>query len=453
MSTKAKDAITYALTDQGNAERFAAQHGESARYVEAWGKWLAWDGSRWKMDHGAAVMQMAKRTVKCIIHEAEALDDADKQKAVANHWLASQSAGRLKAVVELAKSEQPFPISHESLDADPWLLNCENGILDLTTGDLLPHEPGRLMTLTTGVEYPPEAGVDAPVWTAFLERIFDGDAELIRFVQRLAGVSLVGVQREHLLPVFHGSGANGKSVFIGALQHALGDYTTIAPPGLLMASRSDRHPTELAALFRKRLVVVSETKDTQRLDEGLVKAITGGDMITARRMREDFWQFEPSHLALVVTNHKPVVQGIDHGLWRRLRLVPFGVTIPPEERDSGLPEKLQREAPAILRWMVEGCLAWQRHGLSEPTVVMTATDEYRTDSDVLGRWLEEECFIHAPGSMKAGDAFSRYQRWCEQSGEDAMKRRSFGEQLKAKFDSKRTNQGWRYLGVSLGSAH
>ena len=439
------------LTDLGNAERFAKEHGATARYVSAWRRWLVWDGTRWKPDDGPRVMQLAKATAKRIIDEAKHHEDSSRQKAIANHWLASQARSRLEAMIALGASEEPIPISHESLDDEPWLLNCANGVVDLASGELLPHNSGRLITLSTGVEYVDRPGYDSPLWDSFLERIFGGNQELIRFNQRLAGLALIGEQREHLLPVCYGGGANGKSVFVNMLQHALGDYASSAPPGLLMATRSDRHPTELAALFRKRLVVVAETKDGQRLDEGLVKSITGGDRITARRMREDFWQFDPSHLAIVVTNHKPVVNGTDYGLWRRLRLIPFNITIPPEERDAGLPDKLRDEAPAILRWMVQGCLDWQRDGLREPEAVMLATGEYKADSDVLGRWLDDECVIHAAGSMKAGDAYRRYQQWCDRGGEDAIKLRSFGEQLKDRFASKKTNRGRIYEGISLGS--
>ena len=370
---KVKQSRQFARTDVGNSERFACEHGGVVKHVSEWGKWLAWDGSRWQLDSDGAVMRLAKLTVKGIISDAKATEDTAEQAAISKHWVASQACNRITAMLRLAESEQPLPVSHDSIDAEPWLLNCANGVVDLATGTLLKHDPGRLLSLTTGVEYPGRDDSSPALWLSFLDRTFGGDSEMIGFVQRLCGVALIGEQREHLLPVFHGTGANGKSVFVSTIQHVLGEYSLAAPPGLLMATASERHPTELASLFRRRLVVVSETKDGQKLDEGLVKSITGGDRITARRMREDFWQFDPSHLALIVTNHRPRVDGTDHGIWRRLRLVPFSVTIPSAERDPALPSRLRDEAPAILRWMVQGCLDWRRGGLQEPKAVMAAT--------------------------------------------------------------------------------
>ncbi|MEM9186091.1 MAG: phage/plasmid primase, P4 family [Planctomycetota bacterium] len=439
----------HALTDVGNGERFARDHAKVARYVGAWRRWLVWNGKRWKLDDEWAVMRLAKRTAKEIISDARGIENAELQEDIAKHWIASQARSRLDSMVYLAASEKPFPINHEHLDADSELLNCGNGVVDLTTGELLPHSSGRLMSLSTNVEYPDDAGAESPLWLDFLDRIFAGDVDLIRFLQRLMGVALFGEQREHLLPVFHGNGANGKSVFVSAVQHALGEYAVAAPPGLLIASNNERHPTELAVLFRRRLVVVSETRDAQRLDEGLVKAITGGDRIAARRMREDFWEFNPSHLAIVVTNHRPIVRGTDNGIWRRLRLVPFEVTIPPEEQDRTLPEKLRREAPAILKWMVQGCLDWQRHRLSEPPAVMVATQEYRTESDTLARWIADECVELAVATMLAGDGFACYQAWCEREGEAAMSLKKFGERMRSKYANRRSKKGRIYEGIGL----
>ena len=319
------------LTDLGNAERFVDMHGECVRYVHKWKAWLVWNGSRWVEDSLGEVERMAKRTARSIHYEAPMGENETEQREISKWAINSQSKQRLDAMLALAKSEQPIPISPESLDSNPWLLNCTNGTVNLRTGELLPHQPDDLITKTTGVEYPDEPGIDAPLWEDFLHTIFDGNSELIRFVQRLLGSALPGVVREHVLPIFWGGGSNGKGTLLETVMDALGEFAMKAPAGFLMSSSRDRHPTELADLFGKRLVAISETGEGQKLNEQLVKELTGGDTIRARRMRENYWEFPPSHLPIMVTNYKPVIRGTDHGMWRRLKLVPFTVTIPDEE--------------------------------------------------------------------------------------------------------------------------
>ncbi|TWT37478.1 hypothetical protein KOR34_24300 [Posidoniimonas corsicana] len=441
-----------ALTDMGNAVRFVQRYGDRVRYVAAWGKFLVWTGNRWTMNETGEVQRLAKQTARSIYAEASLVDDEEEAKKISKHAQSSQSRTRLDAMLALAESELPIPVRHNSLDADPWLLNCENGVLDLRTGELLRHDAGHLLTRTTGIEYPTDAGEDAVLWMGFLDQIFGGDTELIRFLQRMMGLALVGQQVEHVLPIFWGGGANGKSVFINTVQKAMGDYAMTAPPGLLMTKRSDGHPTENADLFRKRLVVLAETKDGQRLDEGLVKATTGGDRIRARRMREDFWEFTPSHTPVVVTNHRPMVQGDDFGIWRRLRLVPFTVTIPPDKQDRHLPEKLEAELPAILRWLVQGCLSWQRSGLQEPRCVRAATDDYRADCDNLARWLDEEAVATANAQTQSSVLLKRYRDWCDRNGETALSHRRFGERLSATFAKEKQSRGMCYIGIGIAAA-
>lgn len=289
---------------------------------------------------------MAKEVADAIYKEAALQEDPDQQESLAKWAKTSHSCIRLEAMLSLAKSEQPIPISHESLDSDPWLINCENGTVDLRTSELRPHSAGDLLTKSTGVEYAVDAGDEPILWLDFLATIFRGDAELIGFLRRLMGSALPGEVIEHLLPIFYGGGANGKSVFIETAMAAMGEYAMKAPAGLLMASRGERHPTELADLYGARLVAITETGDGQRLDERLVKETTGGDTIRARRMREDFWQFKPSHLSVLVTNHQPIVRGTDNGIWRRLRLVPFTVTIPEADQDRSFRRSVHPAKPS-----------------------------------------------------------------------------------------------------------
>ncbi len=439
------------LTDLGNAERFVARYGDRVRYVGAWNQWLVWTGTRWTPNETGEVERLAKQTAKSIYSEAALAEDDDEAKKISKHAQSSQSCLRLTSMLSLAKSELPIPIMHESLDSEAWLLNCENGVVDLRTGELRPHDAGLLLSKTTGIEYPDGPGIDSPLWTEFLEEIFAGDHDLIRFLQRLLGLALVGQQIEHVLPIFYGGGANGKSVLVNTVHLAMGDYAMVAPPGLLMTARNDRHPTEMADLFGKRLVVLSETKDGQQLDEGLVKATTGGDRMRARRMREDHWEFTPSHMPIIVTNHKPMVRGDDFGIWRRLRLVPFTVTIPPDKQDRHLPEKLRAELPSIVRWMVEGCLSWQRSGLQEPRAVLAATDAYRSDSDTLKRWMEEETIATPNAQTKSSVLLKRYREWCENNAETPLSQRRFGERLGEGFEKQKTARGVFYIGLGIAA--
>jgi putative DNA primase/helicase len=439
-----------ALTDLGNGERFAARYGGHVRYVAAWDKWFLWNGRRWVPDETGEVMRLAKFTAKSIHGEAAIAEDEDRQKEITKFAFASQSRPRLEAMLALAKSEQPISIAYSSLDADPWLLNCENGTVCLRTGELRPHDPADLLTKSTGIEYAADAGDDAVLWAEFLHTIFAGDRELIRFVQRLLGVSLIGEQKEHLFPIAYGSGANGKSVLFGVVQDSLGEYAITAAPNLFTVKRGDSHPTELADLHGRRLAVLNETQDGAKLNEGLIKSITGGDRIKARRMREDFWEFAPSHTAYLVTNHRPVVSGTDFGIWRRLRLLPFTVTIPAERQDRDLPEKLRAEGPAILRWMVQGCLDWQREGLGDPAAVKVATEGYRAESDTLGRWLEECCLVHGSAQSKASSLLDSFNKWAQTLHENEESATWLGRKLAEKgFTKARTTQGVMYRGIGL----
>lgn len=417
-------------TDLGNAERFVDQHGDKVRSVPVWpGYWLCWDSSRFRPDTTGEVNRLGKSTVRNIYQEAATVDDADERKAISQWAIGSEKRERLSAMLALASTENPIAVDYNSLDAQPWLLGCKNGTVELRTGELRPADPGDLITKSTGVEYPTEPGVDPVLWLNFLDDIFSGNSELIGFVQRLFGSALVGEQVEHILAILHGNGANGKSVFTSTLQAAFGDYAMTAPPKLLTIKRGETHPTEQADLFRMRLVIVSETPDGARLDEGLVKSISGGDKIRARRMRENFWEFTPSHLPIIATNHKPVVRGTDYGIWRRLRLIPFNVTIPPERQDKHLAEKLRAELPAILRWLVCGCLEWQRSGLLEPPIVLAATEAYRDESDTFKNWLVDRCEVDPQIECRGGVAYHSYRDWCSEVGEDAISNVKFAEKV------------------------
>ena len=308
-------------------------------------------------------------------------------------------------------------------------MNCDNGTVELRTGKLREHRRDDFLSITTGIEYPTTQKTISRAWSKFLLETFREDDELIGFVQRLCGLALVGGVYENILPFSYGIGANGKTVFWEAVRGAMGDYAMAAPAGLLMQRRFEAHSTEVADLFRKRLVIVSETSDGARLNEGLVKTLTGGEVIRARRMRQDHFEFEPTHTLALISNHRPVVSGRDDGIWRRIRLVPFEAQIPPERQDRRLSEKLREEYPAILWWMVQGCLDWQRGGLQEPDEVKLATDSYKREQDVIGAFIDECCMVGVSYQVKSATLYQEYRKWCEQSGETIQSNRKFKASL------------------------
>jgi putative DNA primase/helicase len=331
-------------------------------------------------------------------------------------------------MVSLARHETTVAVSHEQLDADRMLLNVPNGTIDLRTGKVRVHRRKDLITKLAPVPFEPAA--ECPLWLAFLDRVMGGNAELIEYLQRIIGYSLTGEIREHVLAFFYGQGANGKSTFLTAIHEMLGDYASPAPRGLLFRSRGERHPTELASLHGRRFVTCSEVEEGQTFDEALTKDLTGGDPIECRRMREDFWSFQPTHKLTLAGNHKPTVRGDDEGIWRRMRLVPWTVTIPEAERDMRLTEKLRAELPGILAWAVRGCLAWQERGLDAPAAVREATAEYRQENDALGEFFRLSVVFEAGATIARKDLREAYETFCRESGCEPFGAKRFAGRLR-----------------------
>ena len=334
------------------------------------------------------------------------------------------------------------PPSPDVLDRSPWLLNCRNGTLDLQKQTLKPHDPADYLTKLCLVDFNSDA--KCPTWERFLAEIFNGAQSLIAYLQRLAGYWLTGLTTEHALPVLWGNGANGKSTLINALFDVLGpDYSGKANRDLLVVARGDKHPTALAWLHGKRFVAALETGEGARLDEVLIKELTGGDLVTARRMREDFWTFQPTHKIALATNHKPQVRGQDHAIWRRLRLIPFTVCFMEDKQDKLLGQKLRAESAGILTWMVQGCALWQQHGLQDPPEVLAATKDYQAEQDLLGAFLAERCTEFPDYQIKASELYAAYKAWSEQGGEYVLSNRRFCMALREKgFESSRSGGLW-----------
>jgi len=433
-------------TDISNARRFVDLHGDSVRYCHPWQKWVAWDGARWKVDDDGAATRLCESVADAVWNEARQSNNPSALKFAVR----TASAAGVRAMATLAASH--VAILPDQLDTHGWALNCPNGTVDLKTGELREHR--RLDFLTKLCPTPFNANASAYQWDRFLEDVFGGDQTLIDFLQVLCGYSLTASTQEQILPIFYGSGANGKSTLLGTFLETIGpDYGMKAATDLLMARRNEDHPTKLADLFGKRFVACVETGEGRRLNETIVKELTGGDTIRARRMREDFWEFQPTHKLVVCTNHKPAVRGTDHAIWRRLRLVPFTQIFGGEKQDKSLPEKLRDEAEGILAWSVEGCLRWQRDGLRSPEAVKVATADYRQSQDVVAEFVADACIVQSGATVKSNDLFAAYSEWCKTAGERPMSRTRFGTSLAAAGYLKRRSNGvyWDGLDVLSGA--
>jgi putative DNA primase/helicase len=418
------------LTDLGNAERLVDRHGRSFRYVHSFGPFFIWDGARFRKDETLAIELLAKDTVRHIYAEATTVTDDEVRKAIARHARGSESMVRIKAMVRLAQSETVIAVRAGDLDTNRWKLNVVNGTVDLRTGTLLPHEPEDLITKLAPVKFDPSA--KCPTFDSFLDRIMDGKTALIEFMQRAVGYMLTGLTEEQVLFFFYGTGANGKTTLLNTLLALFGDYGKQADPELLVAKRGEAHPTGVADLAGARLAVCVEVEQGKRLAEALLKQLTGGDRIKARFMHRDFFEFEPTHKLCLAANHKPVLRGMDRGLWRRIRLVPFNVTIPEDEQDKALAEKLSEELPGILAWAVRGCSEWQRVGLDPPVEVRAATEAYRDEMDTIGDFITDRCVLSANAQEETGKLRKAYERWCEDAGETPLGTRAFSQALEAR---------------------
>jgi putative DNA primase/helicase len=440
----------YRLTEIGNAERLVDLHGQYLRYCYLWEKWLVWDKTRWAMDTRGRIKRKAKDTIRRIYEEAGKVADEDKRKAIAKHAMNSERDAKIKAMLSLAESEPGIPVIPDELDVNPWLLNCLNGTLDLRTGELREHRREDLITKRIPVAYDPQAL--CPKWDGFLDRIMDGNENLIFFLQRAVGYSLTGNTGEQCLFFCYGTGANGKSTFLDTILTMVGDYGRKTDFATFLVARQDSIRNDIARLKGARFVPAIEVGDGKKLAEIIVKELTGGDTITARFLFKEFFEFKPQFKIWLAANHKPLIYGTDWAIWRRIRLIPFNVTIPEDERDPDLAGKLAEELPGILAWAVRGCLEWWENGLNPPQEVIQATDEYRDEMDVLSGFIDECCIINTIVKATAKDLYEAYEAWCEDNGESPIKKRTFGSKLKEKGFAPAKSGGkrmWRGVGLKV----
>jgi putative DNA primase/helicase len=424
-----------AFSDDGLALRFADRHATDLRYVSAWGKWLQWDGTRWRFDDTLHAYDLARR----ICREAAAECNNKLSVAIA-------SAKTVAAVERLARADRRIAATVDQWDVDHWLLNTPDGTIDLRTGRSRPHLADDYMTKIVAAR----PGGDCPRFLRFLDRIAGGDSALVAYVQRVLGYALTGLTSEHALFFAYGTGANGKSVLLSTVSGILGEYHRTAPIEAFVATNSDRHPTDLAGLRGARLVTATETEEGRRWAESRIKQLTGGDTVAARFMRQDFFEYLPAFKLVIAGNHKPSLRSVDEAIRRRFHLIPFGVTIPPDERDNELTEKLKAEWPGILQWMIDGCLEWQTEGLRPPKAVIDATAAYMEAEDALAAWIDDRCERDPAAWEQSSSLFASWTTWAEKAGENPGTMRRFAQTVESRgFRPQRRMNGRGFLGLQI----
>jgi putative DNA primase/helicase len=406
-----------AFCDDALALRFAERHADELRYVAKWATWMHWDGARWQPDETLAAFDRAR----VICREAA----AECNKAKLAKELAS--AKTVAAIERLARADRRLAATVDQWDSDPWLLNTPAGVIDLRTGVMREHRASDYFTHITTVA--PEG--ECPLWHSFLDRVTGGDVELQRYLQRVCGYALTGSTREHSLFFLYGKGANGKGTFVNGIAGILGEdnYHRAAPIETFTASHGDRHPTELADLRGARLVTASETEEGRRWAESRIKMLTGGDRVRARFMRQDLFSFDPQFKLMVSGNHKPGLRSVDEAIRRRFNLIPFTITIPADERDKELGEKLKVQWPGILQWMIDGCLMWQRTGLNPPEAVAAATAAYLEAQDSIAAWLDEYCELDSNSWERSQELFGSWKAFAERNGHFVGDAKTFRDRL------------------------
>lgn len=446
----------------------AAEWDQDARHVASWGKWLFWTGTHWqaddRLDHMTRTRVYLRHRAEQITLWAErkgrAMIEADATKgeveaAKLEVWAKDQSRtlrhkNTVAAIESLARSNQASVAGADDFDRDRMLLGTPGGTVDLRTGQLSEAQRGDMITKQTTTA-PAPAGAVPHRWLEFMAQIFNDDQDIIAFMQRAAGYALTGMTTEHKLLFFYGTGRNGKSVFIDTLFDIWGDYARKAASATFLNSQTERHPTDLAGLQGARLVAGSELPKGKTWDESVIKDLTGGDKMTARFMRGDYFDFDPQLTLMIAGNNQPSFRGVDEAIRARVVLVPFTVTIPAEKRVKGLSDILQaEEAPAILRWAIDGALEWQKRGLDVPPVIEAASAEYFDDEDTMGQFLTDETRGDATGFVTTTDLHQRFVQWSDMQGLNSWTLRTLQKEMKGRgYQDLRRNHGRGFVGIKL----
>jgi len=470
------DAADNSVADVGNANKFAAQHRDRLKYCEALGGWYLWTGKYWRTDPDDQIMRFAIQTADSLYADVEAATDLKRKETAFRFYVASHKRDRLRAMIDVAR--HMMAVGAEIFDRDPFALNCSNGTVDLRTGKIRAHDPADFITKMTPLDYASKAKAER--WRKFLAEVLI-DRGVASYAQRAVGYSLTGDQREQCLFVAVGSGANGKGVFYDTIRGAIGPYGATGRPELLIRKRFDAPNNEDVAMLRaQRLVDVSETGERHALNEEQVKNLTGGDKLKASMKYQSLNEFEPSHHIHLRTNNKPRVNGNDYAIWRRLKLILFKVRFvsaseygaivkeaPSRKndptlsvRDDTLRDALREELQGVLAWAIQGAIAWWNNGatdLREPQAVTRAVDDYRSEMDRLGQFLDECCDFAAGESTLVRDLYARYKAWALEKGWKPWADNSFSDYLgkagfpKATIGTKKARKGLKLKPLDLSA--
>lgn len=442
----------FAETDAGNGEVLAHLHGDDIRYDHQRGRWLIWDGHSWRECPVADIERLAVQAARERGKVAATLMDADQKKRAFTFAVSSENNQRIQSAIKAAARVDPVYDTGANWDNDPWLLGVANGVVDLRTGKLRSGGRGDRITLRTDVVFDPKA--KCPRFNKFRREVFvtengKTDHDLIDFVHRSMGYTTTGDISEDALFVCHGYGANAKTTLLNAVRYPLGPHAIAAPMSTLESSHNSE---ELANLVGRRMVVISEVDEGKKLSESRVKALTGRENISARRLYQNRFEFAPVHKIWLGVNHKPRVSDDSYGFWRRIKLIPFNATFGSDKRDKQLPEVLRAEASGILNWLIEGCLQWQQRGLAVPKSVSTATREYRAEEDKLGEFISQCCDLDSAAKTQRSELWRAYEKWAPFKDPYPLGSRTFYERISSKFKTK-TIRGVRYyIGVAVKSA-
>ncbi|MEW5880134.1 MAG: phage/plasmid primase, P4 family [Pseudomonadota bacterium] len=423
-------------TEQSFAALFVAEDVDRLRYDVDRTEFRRWDGRRWAVDTLGETMH------EIGLHCARLSDDGNESSARRNRrW------GTVAGVAQYVRHSPAIAVRGDAFDANPYLLGAANGIIDLRTGELLPHDPARMVSRLCRVAVA-DRDVRPRHFIRALLQIFRGRRAMVRYIQRLFGYVLVGVRPEHVIVFFFGGGGNGKSTIVETVTWLLGDYAATAAMSTFEEAQGERHPTELARLAGARLVTASENSRARKLAVELLKRLTGGDRIAARFMRADYFEFLPQFVPILIGNQKPRLPAVDDGIARRLHFVHFDVRL--QRPDSGLPDALRAEGDAILRWLVDGCLAWQRGGLRPPRDVVAATREYLETQDLVAQFVAERCVVERDGGVLLTELVAAFGAWARPLGAPELSGRALADDLEGRgYRGRRTRAGKRILGIQL----
>lgn len=408
------DLLGLQNSDAGNAERLHAVHGRNIRYVSNSGQWLVWEGDRWMPDNTGRIVRMFIETMRCTARLATEIKNPAEAQIATRFALKSTNRPQVDAGIALAQSIAGVSISITDLDSDPWLVGCSNGVIDLKQGKDVRPTRNQNITKSIGTRYDPLA--TCPTWEKFLWTVTSGDSELIGFLQSAVGYTLTGLTSEQCLFFLHGTGQNGKGVFSETIKRLAGDYGQTAPESLFTKDKPNGATNDIARLAGCRMAIASELDEGAAFAESRIKSLTGGDTITARFLHQEFFDFRPTHKFWISGNHKPTVKGTDFGIWRRIRLIPFTVRIPDQEKDPNLCDKLAEELPGILNWAIAGCQRWQREGLRVPSCVTAATESYRREEDVIGQFLTDCTEEQGGARTLTTSVYQAYGQWAASEG-------------------------------------